>query len=159
MTLAGGSNVGGCSAAAPGASPTLSTVASPSVALGGSISDTATLVGGAAPTGTITFNLFGPNDATCTGAVLFTSIVPVNGNGSYTSTSFTPLVIGTYRWIANYSGDTNNAATANTCNAPNESVLVTAIPIPIPTLSEWAMILLAGLLAFAGFVALRKQGR
>ena len=159
VTLAGSNNVGGCSAAAPGATPTLSTVASPSVALGGSISDTATLVGGAAPTGTITFNLFGPNDATCTGAVLFTSIVPINGNGSYTSTSFTPLVIGTYRWIANYSGDTNNAATANTCNAPNESVLVTAIPIPIPTLSEWAMILLAGLLAFAGFVALRKQGR
>ena len=159
VTLAGNNNVGGCSAAAPGATPTLSTVASPSVALGGSISDTATLVGGAAPTGTITFNLFGPNDATCTGAVLFTSIVPINGNGSYTSTSFTPLVIGTYRWIANYSGDTNNAATANTCNAPNESVLVTAIPIPIPTLSEWAMILLAGLLAFAGFVALRKQGR
>ena len=31
--------------------------------------------------------------------------------------------------------------------------------IPIPTLSEWAMILLAGLLAFAGFAALRKQGR
>ena len=32
-------------------------------------------------------------------------------------------------------------------------------PANIPTLSEWAMILLAGLLAFAGFAALRKQGR
>ena len=161
VTLAGGSNVGGCSAAAPGASPTLSTVASPSVALGASISDTATLVGGTAPTGSITFNLFGPNDATCTGAVAFTSTVPVNGNGTYTSASFTPVAIGTYRWIANYGGDTNNAPTANACNAANESVLVSAAvaPVNIPTLSEWAMILLAGLLAFAGFAALRKQGR
>lgn len=29
--------------------------------------------------------------------------------------------------------------------------------LPVPTLSEWAMILLAGLLAFVGFVALRRQ--
>jgi hypothetical protein len=163
VTLAGSNNVGGCSAAGPGlAAATLSTVASASVALGGSISDTATLSGGglgaAAPTGSITFNLFGPNDATCTGAVLFTSTVPVNGNGTYTSTSFTPLVIGTYRWIANYSGDANNAATANTCNAANESVLVSAVAIPAPTLSEWAMILLAGLLALGGFAALRRRG-
>ena len=160
VTLGGGNIVGGCSAAAPAASPTLSTVASPGVALGASISDTATLLGGTAPTGTITFNLFGPNDATCTGAVLFTSLVPVNGNGSYTSTTFTPLVIGTYRWIANYGGDTNNAATANSCNAPNESVLVTAVnALAIPTLSEWAMVLLAGLLAFGGFAALRRRER
>ncbi len=30
-------------------------------------------------------------------------------------------------------------------------------PVNIPTLSEWAMIMLAGLLAFVGFVALRKE--
>lgn len=164
VTLAGGNAVGGCSAAGVGlAAAAVSTMASPGVALGGSISDTATLTGGgigaAAPTGTITFTLFGPNDATCAGAAIFTSTVPVNGNGTYISTSFTPLAIGTYRWIANYSGDANNAATANICNAANESVLVTAVAIPIPTLSEWAMIMLAGLMAFAGFAALRRQGK
>ena len=164
VTLAGGNAVGGCSAAGVGlAAAAVSTVASPTVELGGTIRDTATLTGGgigaAAPTGTITFTLFGPNNATCAGAAIFTSTVPVNGNGTYISTSFTPLAIGTYRWIANYSGDANNAATANICNAPNESVLVTAVAIPIPTLSEWAMIMLAGLMAFAGFAALRRQGK
>jgi hypothetical protein len=29
----------------------------------------------------------------------------------------------------------------------------------IPTLSEWALILLASLLAFAGFAAIRKRGK
>ena len=57
---------------------TLTTQASPSVVLGGTISDTATLSGGTAPTGTITFRLYGPDDATCTGAVIFTSTVPVS---------------------------------------------------------------------------------
>jgi type VI secretion system secreted protein VgrG len=32
-------------------------------------------------------------------------------------------------------------------------------PSPAPTLSEWAMIMLAGLLAMAGFAALRKRAR
>ena len=138
---------------------TLGTVASPSVALGGAIYDTATLSGGNAPTGTITFNLYAPSDSACAGAPVFTSLVPVNGNGSYTSASFTSAAIGTYRWIANYSGDANNAATANTCNAANESVDVTAAPPPasVPTLSEWAMIMLVALLAMTGFVAMRRQ--
>jgi hypothetical protein len=144
-------------------------VASGSVAAGLAVNDAATLSGGglgaAAPTGTLTFNLFGPNDATCAGAVIFTSAVAVNGNGAYVSTSFNPAVAGTYRWIANYGGDANNAATANVCNAAGESVIVTAAAgggassgaTGAPTLSEWAMIMLAGILAFAGFAAMRKQ--
>ena len=101
----------------------LTTQASSGVTRGEAISDTATLSGGATPTGTITFNLYGPNDATCSSAI-FTSTVPVNGNGTYSSTSFTDTTAGTYRWIANYSGDANNAATANACNAANENVVV-----------------------------------
>jgi hypothetical protein len=141
------------------AATTLSTTASPGVTLGGAINDTATLSGGTAPTGTITFNLYAPSDANCTAAPVFTSLVPVNGNGSYTSASFTSASIGTYRWIANYGGDSNNLPTTNVCNAPNESVVVTAAPpaAAIPTLSEWAMILLVALLAMTGFVAMRRQ--
>ena len=164
-TLAGGSNVGGCSVAGVGlAAPVSSTqVALPLVALGAAVSDSMTLNGGlgaAAPTGTITFNLFGPNDATCAAAAIFTSAVPVNGNGVYASGSFTPVAVGTYRWIANYGGDANNTATANVCNAANENVIVAvggAAGQGIPTLSEWAMILLAALLAMAGFAAMRRQ--
>jgi hypothetical protein len=139
----------------------LTTQASSGVTLGATISDTATLSGGTNPTGTITFNLYGPNDAACSGAVIFTSTVTVIGNGTYSSASFTPSAIGTYRWIANYSGDANNAATANTCNAANENVAVTVVPplAAIPTLSEWAMGMLAALLAIAGFAAMRRRAR
>ena len=63
-----------------------------------------------APTGTITFTLFGPNNPTCTGAAIFTSTVPVAGNGVYPSAPFTATTPGTYNWVAAYSGDANNAA-------------------------------------------------
>ncbi len=36
---------------------------------------------------------------------------------------------------------------------------ISGSPTPAPTLSEWAMIMLAGLLAMAGFAALRKRAR
>ena len=106
------------------AAPSVVTHASGAVTIGGAISDTATLSGAVNPTGSITFNLYGPNDATCAGAVVFTSTATVNGNGDYGSGNFTPATAGTYRWIANYSGDGNNAKTANGCNESNESVVV-----------------------------------
>ena len=169
VTLAGSNTVGGCSAAGPGAAATtLDTVASPTVPLGSPISDTATLTGGgigaAAPTGTITFSLYGPTDATCANPPVGTSTVAVHGTGVYSSLAFTASATGTYRWIANYGGDLNNAPTANVCNAANESVLVTAgLPFGgatgIPTHSTWVAALLAVLLAIAGITVLRKQAR
>ena len=118
------------------AAPTLTTMASPSVPLGGNISDTAMLTGGANATGSITFLVYGPDDANCGGAEAFSSIVSVSGDGSYPSGSFTPAQPGTYRFVAVYSGDDNNVATATSCNDPNESVVVTAptpTPTPVPT--------------------------
>ena len=115
-------------------SPTITTTASAPVALGGSVSDSATLAGGFNPAGTITFTLYGPNDATCGGTVIFTSTVSVNaGNGTYASANFTPTASGTYRWIATYNGDANNNIIAGACNAANESVVVTPAPTPTPT--------------------------
>ena len=107
------------------ATPTLSTQASPSVAIGQAVSDTATLAGGNNPTGSIAFSLYGPNDANCTGPAVFAATVPVAGNGSYGSGTFSPTVAGTYRWVAAYSGDSANDAVSSACNAPNESVVVT----------------------------------
>ncbi|MBA2717642.1 MAG: hypothetical protein H0U52_00170 [Chloroflexi bacterium] len=114
--------------------PSINTVASASVIVGGTIHDTATLAGGHAPTGSITFNLYGPDDATCTGDVIFTDSVTVNRNGDYVSDAFTTTQAGTYRWIANYSGDANNTATANGCNETNESVIVNKTTPSITTL-------------------------
>jgi uncharacterized repeat protein (TIGR01451 family) len=105
-------------------SPTVTTNASASVVVGGNIHDSATLAGGISPTGFIQFDLYGPNDATCATSI-FTSTVTVNGNGTYTSADFPTAAAGTYRWIANYSGDSNNNPTSNGCNESNESVIVT----------------------------------
>jgi type VI secretion system secreted protein VgrG len=170
VTMAGSNSVGGCSAPGPGLAATaVGTAASAPVAVGGTITDTATVSGGgfgtAVPTGTITFNLYGPADATCTAAPIFTSIVAVNGNGNYVSAPYVTPAIGTYRWIANYSGDLNNVATTNACNAVNESVVVTAAPPPgvgttaVPTLSEWTLMVLGTLLAFSGLAAVWRKRR
>jgi len=105
--------------------PTITTNASASVVIGGQIHDTATLAGGFGPTGSITFSLYGPDDATCASTAVFTSTVPVNGNGDYLSGSFTPATAGTYRWIAAYSGDADNAPVSGGCNDANENVIVT----------------------------------
>src|SRR2546426_469274 len=107
------------------ASPALTTTASGSVAAGGSVNDVAHLTLGTNPTGTITFTLYGPNDATCT-VVAFTDTKLVSGNADYTSSSFTAIQAGTYRWIASYSGDlNNNAAGPTACADPAEAVVVT----------------------------------
>ena len=45
--------------------------------------------------------------------------------GTATSAPFVPSAAGEYRWIASYSGDSNNAAIAGTCISANEQVVVT----------------------------------
>src|SRR5205085_608965 len=118
--------------------PTLTTTASPSVALGGQVTDTATLAGGNNASGSITFTLYGPDDATCAGAAAFTDLATVAGNGQYTSDPFTPTLAGTYRWRAAYAGDAGNNPVSTACNDVNEAVLVTA-PGPVtPTLTTTA---------------------
>ncbi|MCA1684120.1 MAG: hypothetical protein LC708_03220, partial [Actinobacteria bacterium] len=107
----------------------LSTHASGPVNVGGHISDVATIGHGFNPTGTITFTLFGPDNATCTGTPIFHSVVNVNGNGSYNSASFTPNAPGTYRWVASYSGDANNAPAVTPCDDPLEQVVVSPLPV------------------------------
>jgi hypothetical protein len=107
------------------ATPVLTTVASPSVALGDSIADTATLSGGSSPTGTITFELFGPNNNTCTGAPIKTFTINVNGNAAYSTTPFTPATPGVYNWAVGYSGDGANVGLSSPCGSPNQSVTVT----------------------------------
>ena len=104
------------------AHPTLVTVASESTTVGSPIHDSATLTGGADPTGRIHFHLYGPDDDSCTGPPADSSSVEVRGNDTYDSPSFTPTHAATYRWVADYSGDGNNAPAATSCNDPGESM-------------------------------------
>ncbi len=117
--------------------PTIVTVASLS---GGSISDTATLgglpAGGPAPTGAVTFNIYGPNDANCSGAPISSSTIALTGAGtSATSPAFKPTAPGVYRFTASYSGDVNSAANATACNDANESV---TLPSPVISVTKTA---------------------
>lgn len=111
--------------AAP-ATPTLTTVAS-SAAGAGLLSATATLADGAAPTGTITFRLYGPGDAACAQAPVFTSTVGVAGNAAYQSAGFEPASAGTHRWVASYDGDAGNSAVQSACGASGTLAGVAAL--------------------------------
>jgi uncharacterized repeat protein (TIGR01451 family) len=104
--------------------PTLTTTATVSVSIGGTIHDVAHLAGGFSPTGTISFDVY--SDSNCThkvGTVAATSAVTANGD--YTSADFTPATAGSYYWIAHYvSGDANNGNANTTCGDPNETSTV-----------------------------------
>src|SRR5439155_1008553 len=116
------------------ATPTIITSATPTATLGQPITDTATVTGVAgapAPTGTVTFTLFGPNNPTCTGTPIFTAANrPLGGRPPPTATPhpFTPTAVGDYRWIAAYSGDANYAPPTTTCNAANETSVIAQAP-------------------------------
>ena len=124
--------------------PVLATNASAPVVLGGAVGDTARLSGGTNPTGTITFRLFGPEDASCVHQVGETVTAKVNGNGEYSAPPITPSVPGTYRWVASYSGDTDNVAVGPTaCTDPAEAAVVSQI-IPVLATNASAPVVLGG---------------
>ena len=103
--------------------------------IGNPISDTATLSGATSDAGgTITFHLF--STSTCTAASEINTgltAVAVNGNGAYSSGNYTPTAVGTYYWIANYSGDAKNKAADGACGDANESSVVGKAPSTIGT--------------------------
>lgn len=87
--------------------------------------DNFTLSGGSSPTGTITFNLYGPSDTTCSLAPALTQTVTVaSGNGTYgtTNTTFHSTTAGTWRWASSYSGDSNNQSASSACGVENFTI-------------------------------------
>ena len=126
VAVAGSCGDAGQSAAVTKATPTIRTQASPSVDVGGQVTDTARLVGEYGPvTGEVTFKLYDVGDAACSGTAVHESTVAIGADGTATSGAFRASSAGTYRWVARYAGDANNAAAAGSCNDPEESVTVT----------------------------------
>ncbi|MEY2550640.1 MAG: hypothetical protein QOG12_784 [Verrucomicrobiota bacterium] len=115
-------------------------VTSATILLGESTSDTATLVGGFIPSGSVTFSLFGPDSSSCAGAPVFSTVRNVNGNGDYVSASFTPTAPGVYRWIASYGGDSANNAVTTACGDSNGSLQVVVPPARLVNVSTRARI-------------------
>jgi len=106
--------------------------------VGATLNDQALLIGATlTAAGTITFRLYSPS-ATCPGTPTQTQIVPVSGNGNYsTSPGFNADAPGTWRWTAEYSGDDFNGGivpTAADCNL--ETVTITA-PVARLTPGYW----------------------
>ena len=87
--------------------------------------------------GTITFTLFGPNNCTSVPTGFVPIVVNVNGDGTYTA-SFTPTQIGTFTWVAVYSGDSPNTLGAGPTSCPdvNEEVVVTG-QSALSTAQDW----------------------
>jgi hypothetical protein len=106
----------------------LATSAPASGTVGSPLADSATLTAGKGSGGTITFAAYDPDDTTCAGPAAFMSAaIKVTGSGTYTSPGFTPMRAGVYRWIATYSGDAADAATATPCGEP-VAVALPAVP-------------------------------
>jgi hypothetical protein len=117
------------------AQPSIATVASPTVQVGGRLTDTARVSGLVSPVpgATVSFRLYAPGDVACAAAPLFESLNrPLAADGTATSLPFTATAAGVYRWRAFYNGDANNAPVAGACNAAGETVTVTPPPPPPP---------------------------
>ncbi|MDP9464990.1 MAG: hypothetical protein M3P52_10225 [Actinomycetota bacterium] len=140
------------------ATPTIATTASSTITVGsGQLVDSATVSGRVFPQegATVDFRLYGPNDATCSGAPVFTSLgvpYPVAG-GAVTSVAFTPTSVGTYRWVASYSGDVNNNAVSGACNDANETVTVSPATPTIATVASASITVGSGQLADSATVS------
>jgi hypothetical protein len=117
----------------PKAAPTLS-VSGPTGGLAGNpitaSSISATLSGGHAAAGTITFAVFGPQSAppsVCASGATMVGTASVSGDGAYQpSAGFTPASAGDYWWYASYSGDASDNPAASTCGPPMAETVVAA---------------------------------
>lgn len=79
--------------------------------------DNLTLSGGlGTPTGTVTFNLYAPDDPTCAGTPAYTQTVTLtNSSAATTNTTFHATAEGTWRWASSYSGDASNDPASSAC--------------------------------------------
>ena len=116
----------GCGKAASGvvaAKPTVTGAVPQRMTVGTPFHDAATLQGGYSPGGSITFRIYGPIAAGCSGPA-YVNTVPVDGNGSVSSAPFVALRTGRYSFTVSYSGDAENQAASEPCDSPSQVVQV-----------------------------------
>ncbi len=110
--------------------------------VGTSITDTASVTGGVNPTGTVTFELFGPSNPDCvsggdsseTWLGHWSVSLDSHGNASVPAPGFATTSVGTYNWVAIYSGDNDNLGATSACGS--ESVTFTKATPTIVTVAS-----------------------
>lgn len=117
---------------------------SPSV-VGQSLTFTATVTG-TTPTGTVQFK----DGATNLGA-------PVALSGGVAAISISSLTPGTHSITAVYGGDADDATSTSPAISQVVNVVASSATQPIPTLSEWLLVLLAAMVAGLGLVMRRRS--
>jgi len=87
--------------------------------------DTFTLAGGFSATGTVSFKLFAPSDATCSGTPAYEQTVSLSGGttAATTNASFLATDAGTWRWLVVYSGDNNNNGVTLACGVERFTIV------------------------------------
>jgi uncharacterized repeat protein (TIGR01451 family) len=126
------------------ASPTITTTPSEtSGSVGDLLNDSATLSDGSNfdGTGTIKFELFGPNDPNCDLQPVYTETVVADHNGSDYATSnstVTANTAGTWNWTATFSGDGNNNPAFSECG--DESVVISPAQIHVAKTADAAQV-------------------
>lgn len=121
------------------------------VTIGDEVRNSASIVGAVTPTGTVSFQLYGPTDPTCSRAAIFTTAMPIHENGSFASEPFLPAAPGAYHWVAAYSGDANNEGGRSGCGAAGGTSTV-AKATPTLNAAATASIELGGAVAAAALV-------
>jgi hypothetical protein len=101
------------------ARPSINGAVSGRLKVGAPFRAAAVLQGGYAPTGTITFQIYGPIGADCSTPLAVDS-VRIAGNGVTYSDPFVPGRSGRYRFVAAYSGDAANQAASEVCGGSGQ---------------------------------------
>src|SRR5439155_520821 len=117
------------------ATPVLTTVATPTALVGDRKSKRPNSGHGVSTHGGFSsFKIYGPNDATCGSAAIFTNTKAVvssgGGTGTATSDLFTLNRAGTHRWLPSFPTRRSSDLIATACNDPGEtSVVNQATPV------------------------------
>jgi hypothetical protein len=125
---------------------------------GGSVSDSATLGAFSAATGTVTYSLY--STGVCLGTSNTVSIVTVTNNVVPSSRPVIFNSIGSFSWVASYSGDAGNPGATSACEpmsvvSPNFAMIATPSSLTlIAGSSGTSTITLSSLDGFNGMVSL-----
>ncbi len=105
------------------ARPSITSAVPQGLTVGTSFQVTATLQGGYAPAGRISFQIYGPDPADCA-KPLAVDTVAVAGNGTVLSDPFVARRPGHYSFVASYSGDVANQGATEPCDPTGQGAQV-----------------------------------